>query len=150
MYIVVIQVIFMCNFRISSMFYLDFGCTIYLITHVAWWNSVLFSINPRILFLQVLWNKLKNRVFINAVCAIHFGVSSKYFAFRIIFRKFRHFFRVHKIYLFVYFLIIYLIFVYLIDFIQPFNQVIRFLARSMTFSVVDVDWLNALRRFPIS
>ena len=59
--------------------------------------------------------------------------------------------------LFIY-LFIYLIFVYLIDFIQPIRQVLefsrthfaKFTARSITFSVVDADWLNALRRFPIS
>ena len=33
----------------------------------------------------------QNWLFINAVCAIYFGVSSKPFAFRIIFRMFRHF-----------------------------------------------------------
>ena len=55
-------------------------------------------------------------------------------------------------------LFIYLIFVYLIDFIQPTKQVLefsrthfaQFLAQSITFSVVDADWLNALRRFSIS
>ena len=63
-------------------------------------------------------------------------------------------------YLFIYlftFSFIYLLFVYLIDFIQPRIQVLefsrthfsQFLARSITFSVVDADWLNALRRFPI-
>ena len=62
------------------------------------------------------------------------------------------------IYLFTY-LFIYLIFVYLIDFIPPIRQVslefsrthfAQFTARSITFSVVDADWLNALIRFPIS
>ena len=54
--------------------------------------------------------------------------------------------------LFIYLLFVYLIFVYLIDFIQPIRQVLefsrthfaQFLARSITFSVVDADWLNAL------
>ena len=46
--------------------------------------------------------------------------------FVLFFPKFRYFFRVHKIYLFVYFLFIYLIFVCLVDFIQPFNQEDRF------------------------
>ena len=61
------------------------------------------------------------------------------------------------IYLFIY-SFIYLIFVYLIDFIHPVRQVLefsrthfaQFTSRSITFSVVDADWLNALRRFPIS
>ena len=68
---------------------------------------------------------------------------------------------VSTLYLFIYlftYLFIYLIFVYLIDFIQPRKQVFefsrtyiaQFLARSITFSVVDADWLNVLRRFPIS
>ena len=56
------------------------------------------------------------------------------------------------------YLFIYLMFVYLIDFIEPRRQVLecfrthfaQSLARSITFSVVDADWLNALRRFPIS
>ena len=56
------------------------------------------------------------------------------------------------------YIFIYLMFVYLIDFIQPIRQVLefsrthfaQFLARSITFSVVDADWLNALRCFPIS
>ena len=46
--------------------------------------------------------------------------------FALFFASLDIFFRVHKIYLFVYFLFLYLIFVYLIDFIQPFNQVDRF------------------------
>ena len=62
-----------------------------------------------------------------------------------------------SVYLFT-FSFIYLIFVYFIDFIQPRRQVLefsrthfaQFLARSITFSVVDADWLNTLRRFPIS
>ena len=65
------------------------------------------------------------------------------------------------IYLFIYLftcLFIYLMFIYLIDFIQPVKQVLefcrtqfpQFLAQLITFSVVDADWLNALRRFPIS
>ena len=45
------------------------------------------------------------------------------------------------IYLFIYLL------VYLFIWLILFNQ---FLARSITFSVVDAEWLNALRRFPIS
>ena len=61
-----------------------------------------------------------------------------------------------SIYLFT--LFIYLIFVYLIDVIQPRRQVLgfsrthfaQFLARMVTFSVVDANWLNALRRFRIS
>ena len=56
------------------------------------------------------------------------------------------------IYLFINFLFIYLIFVYLINFIQPRRQVLefsrtnfaKFLARSITISVVDADWLDAL------
>ena len=56
------------------------------------------------------------------------------------------------------YLLVYLIFVYLIDYIQPRRQVLefsrthfaQFLAQSITFSVVDADWLNTLRRFPIS
>ena len=59
---------------------------------------------------------------------------------------------VSTLYLFTY------LFIYLIDFIQPIRQVLefsqthfaQFLARSITFSVVDADWLNALKRFPIS
>ena len=40
----------------------------------------------------------QNLLFINVVCAIYFSVSSKNVAFRIMFRKFRHFFvnNVHK------------------------------------------------------
>ena len=61
------------------------------------------------------------------------------------------------LFIFCFYLFIYLIFVYLIDFIQTIRQVLEFsrthfalfLARSIMFSVVDADWLNALRRFPI-
>ena len=57
-----------------------------------------------------------------------------------------------------FFSFIYLIFFYFIDFIQPRRQVLEFsrthlalfLTQSITFSVVDADWLNTLRRFPIS
>ena len=40
----------------------------------------------------------QNLLFINAVCATYFSVSSKHLAFRIMFRKFRHFYvnSVHK------------------------------------------------------
>ena len=46
---------------------------------------------PYFIFARVV-KQAQNLLCINAVCAVYFSVSSKYFAFPIIFRMFRHFF----------------------------------------------------------